>query len=414
MAKRVVISGMGTVNALGNNLTDFWAGIKAGRSGVGRISQFDPKDHSTKIAAEVKNFNPSDFMDPKDARKMERFSHFAVASAIEAYNDAGLNAENIDRERIGVILGVGMGGFGTLEESFQILHDKGPQRLPPLSVPKIISNIGPGNIAIILKAEGPSYSMATACASGTDAIGHAFRMIRDDVCDAVITGGVEAIVTPLGIAAFNALHALSTKYNDTPEKASRPFDKDRDGFVMGEGAGVLILEDLEHAQARGAKIYAEVIGSGSSTDAYHMTAPHPEGRGAIQAVKAALRVAGLQPGQIDYINAHGTSTEINDSVETKMIKSVFGDHAYKLKVSSTKSMTGHCIGAAGAIEAIICAMALKDQFYPATINLDNPDPECDLDYVPHQGLNAPMEIAMSNSLGFGGHNGILILKRFRA
>jgi 3-oxoacyl-[acyl-carrier-protein] synthase II len=413
MAKRVVITGMGTVNALGNNLNDFWAGIKAGRSGVDRISQFDPKDHSTKIAAEVKDFNPSEYMDPKDARKMERFSHFAVASAIEAYKDAGLNIENVDRERLGVILGVGMGGFGTLEESFQILHDKGPQRLPPLCVPKIISNIGPGNIAIILKAEGPSYSMATACASGTDAIGHAFRMIRDDVCDAVITGGVEAIVTPLGIAAFNALHALSTKYNDMPQKASRPFDRNRDGFVMGEGAGVLILEDLEHAQARGAKIYAEVIGSGSSTDAYHMTAPHPEGRGAIQAVKAALRVAGLQPGQVDYINAHGTSTEINDSVETKVIKSVFGDHARKLKVSSTKSMTGHCIGAAGAIEAIICAMALKDQFYPATINLENPDPECDLDYVPNQGINAPMEVAMSNSLGFGGHNGILVLRRWK-
>ena len=412
MAKRVVITGMGTVNALGNNLKDFWAAVKANKSGVGPITHFDPKDHHTKIAAEVKNFVPSDYMDAKEARKMERFSHFAVASAIEAYNDAGLSRDKIDAERIGVILGVGMGGFGTLEESFTIMKEKGPQRLPPLCVPKIISNIGPGNIAIILQAEGPSYSMATACASGTDAIGHAFRMIRDDVCDAVITGGVEAIVTPLGIAAFNALHALSTKYNDSPEKASRPFDKDRDGFVMGEGAGSLILEDLDHALARGARIYAEVIGSGSSTDAYHMTAPHPEGRGAIQAVKAALRVAGLRPDQVDYINAHGTSTEINDSVETKMIKAVFGEHAYKLKVSSTKSMTGHCIGAAGAIEAIICAMALQDQFFPATLNLDNPDPECDLDYVPHRGVNGKIEVAMSNSLGFGGHNGILILRRY--
>lgn len=412
MRKRVVITGMGTVNPIGNNLQDFWDGIKAGKSGIGPITRFDAKDHATRIAAEVKDFRASEYMDPKEARKLEPFTQFAVASAIEAHRDSGLNSTNIDPERIGVVIGITIGGFLTLENAFSTLLEKGPTRIPPLTVPKIISNIGPGNIAIILNAQGPSYSMATACASGTDAIGNSFRLIQDDVCDAMITGGAEAIITSLGVAGFNALHALSTKYNDEPQKASRPFDKDRDGFVMGEGGAVLILESLDHALARGAHIYAEIIGSASTTDAFHITAPHPDGRGAIQAIKLALRLAGLKPTDIDYINAHGTSTEINDSVETKVIKSVFAEHAYKLKVSSTKSMTGHCIGAVGAMEAIICAKALQEQFYPATLNLDNPDPECDLDYVPHQGIHAPMNIAMSNSLGFGGHNGILIFKRY--
>lgn len=413
MGKRVVITGMGTVNALGNRLDDFWTALRAGTCGIGPITHFDPKDHSTKIAAEVKNFEPGKHMDPREARKMEPFCHYAVASAIEAYQAAGLGPDKVDSERLGVVLGVGMGGFSTLEGAFQTMIDKGPQRLPPLTVPKIISNIGPGNIAIILEAQGPSYSMATACASGTDAIGHAMRLIQDDVCDAVISGGVEAIITPLGIASFNALHALSTGFNDQPAKASRPFTKDRDGFVMGEGAGILIVESLEHALQRGAHIHAEIIGYGASTDSYHMTAPHPEGRGAIQAIRMALKVAGIKPEDVDYINAHGTSTEINDAVETKVIKAVFGDHTRKLKVSSTKSMTGHCIGAAGAIEAIICAKALEDQFYPATLNQDNPDPDLDLDYVPNVGVEAPMNIAVSNSLGFGGHNGILVLRRYQ-
>ena len=412
MRKRVVITGMGTVNPIGNNLQDFWDGIKAGKSGVAPITRFDAKDHATRIAAEVKDFKASDYMDPREARKLEPFTQFAVASAIEAHRDSGLNDTNIDPERIGVVIGITIGGFLTLEHAFATLWEKGPTRIPPLTVPKIISNIGPGNIAIILNAQGPSYSMATACASGTDAIGNSFRLIQDDVCDAMITGGAEAIITSLGVAGFNALHALSTKYNDEPTRASRPFDRDRDGFVMGEGGAVMILESLEHALARGAHIYAEIIGSASTTDAFHITAPHPDGRGAIQAIKLAMRLAGINPTDIDYINAHGTSTEINDSVETKVIKSVFGEHAYKLKVSSTKSMTGHCIGAVGAMEAIVCAKALQEQFYPATINLDNPDPECDLDYIPHVGIQAPMNIAMSNSLGFGGHNGILIFKRY--
>lgn len=412
MQKRVVITGMGTVNPIGNNINDFWEGIKAGKSGIGPITRFDAKDHNTRIAAEVKNFKASDYMDAKEARKLEPFCQFAVASAIEAHRDSGLNPNNIDPERIGVIIGITIGGFLTLENAFSTLLEKGPDRIPPLTVPKIISNIGPGNIAIILNAQGPSYSMATACASGTDAIGHSFRLIQNDICDAMITGGAEAIITSLGVAGFNALHALSTHYNDDPTKASRPFDKERDGFVMGEGSAVLILESLDHARARGAHIYAEIIGYGATTDAFHITAPHPDGRGAIQAIKSALQVAKIAPTDVDYINAHGTSTDINDSVETKVIKAVFEEHAYKLKVSSTKSMTGHCIGAVGAMEAVICAKALQDQFYPATINLDNPDPECDLDYVPHHGIQAPMNIAISNSLGFGGHNGILVFKRY--
>lgn len=424
MRKRVVITGMGTVNPVGNNLQDFWQGIKEGRSGVGPITRFDTKDHTTKIAAEIKNFKASDYMEAREARKMETFCHYAVASALEAWKNSGLGGGpdsgvlgaqvggKVDPERLGVILGVGMGGFETLEEAFSIMKEKGPNRVPPLTVPKIISNIGPGNIAIQLNAQGPSYSLATACASGTDAIGNSYRMIQDDICDVVVTGGVEAIITPLGIAGFNVIHALSSKFNDEPQRASRPFDRDRDGFVMGEGAAILVLEELNHALERGAHIYGEVIGSGASTDANHLTAPHPEGRGAIQAVKMALKVAGIGIEDVDYINAHGTSTQINDSVETKVIKSVFGEHAYKLKISSTKSMTGHCIGAAGAIEAIVCVMALRDQFYPPTINLDNPDPECDLDFIPHKGYHGEMNIALSNSLGFGGHNGILAFRRY--
>lgn len=429
MRKRVVVTGMGTVNPVGNGMEAFWNGIKAGKSGIGPITRFDASGHTTRIAAEIKNFKPSDFMDSRDARKMETFCHYAVASALEAWRNSGLGDDPsgsgsigarpggpIDPERLGVILGVGMGGFETLEEAFFILKEKGPTRVPPMTVPKIISNIGPGNIAILLNAQGPSYSMATACASGTDAIGNSCRMIADDICDVVVTGGVEAIITPLGIAGFNVIHALSTQFNDEPTRASRPFDKDRDGFVMGEGAAVLVLEELNHALERGATIYGEVVGVGASTDANHLTAPHPEGRGAIQAIRMALRMAGIAPEQIDYINAHGTSTQINDAVETKIVKAVFGDHAHRLKMSSTKSMTGHCIGAAGGIEAIVCVKAIQDQFFPPTINLDNPDLEagCDLDYVAHQGMNGPIRYAMSNSLGFGGHNGILIFKQYEA
>ncbi len=403
---------MGTVNSLGHNVSDFWQGIRLGKSGVNPITHFDSSEHATKIAAEIKNFDVRDYLDSKEAKKMEPFSHFAVVSANEAWKQAGFKGGDVDPQRVGCILGVGIGGFKTLEQSVHDIIHKGPKRVHPMTIPKLISNIGPGNIAISLNAQGPAYSLATACASGTDAIGHGLRNIQDGITDVVITGGVEATITPLGIAAFNAIHALSTAYNDRPQKASRPFDKDRDGFVMGEGAGILILEDLEHARARGANIHAEVISNGVSTDASHLTAPHPEGRGAILAMNHALRAAGIPPEKIDYVNAHGTSTPINDPTETLAMKKIFGEHAYKLKISSTKSMTGHCIGAAGALEAIICTKAIEDQFCPPTINYETPDPDCDLDYVPNKGVRADIEYAMSNSLGFGGHNSILILRRY--
>jgi 3-oxoacyl-[acyl-carrier-protein] synthase II len=414
MERRVVITGMGTVNPLGHNVADFWKAIRSGESGVGPITSFDTADHATKIAAEIKGFDVKDYLDPREAKKMDVFSQYAVVSASEAWKQAGIHEGDVDPVKVGCILGVGMGGFRTLEQSFTDIMTKGPRRVHPMTIPKLISNIGPGNIAIYFNAQGPAYSMATACASGTDAIGHSMRMIRDGITDMMITGGVEAIITPLGIAAFNAIHALSTAYNDEPQRASRPFDRDRDGFVMGEGAGVIILEELESANARGARILAEVISNGVSTDASHLTAPHPEGRGAILAMNQALAAAGIEPERIDYINAHGTSTPINDPTETLAIKKVFGAHADSLKVSSTKSMTGHCIGAAGALEAIICAKAIEDQFAPPTINYENPDPDCDLDYVPNHGRDTEIEFAMSNSLGFGGHNSILILKRFEA
>ncbi len=413
MAQRVVITGMGTVNPMGNSVSAFWEGIKAGKSGLGPITKFDTSEYATKIAGEVKDFNPSDFMDRKEARKMEPFSHFAVAGTLEAIKDSGLvTGENIDPRRIGVILGVGIGGFQTIEDSYVSLLQKGPSRVPPMTIPKLISNIGPANCAIAIQAHGPVYSMATACSSAADAIGNSFRWIREGLGDAVVTGGVEACITKLGVSGFNVIQALSTRYNDEPEKASRPFDKDRDGFIISEGSGILVLESLEHAKARGATIYGEVVGSGISCDANHLTAPHPEGRGAVEAIKMALDDAGIKPEDVDYINAHGTSTPLNDPLETMVIKEVYGDHAYKLKVSSTKSMHGHLVGAAGGVEAIACILAIRDQWFPPTINLDEADPACDLDYVPNAGVSGRIRYAVSNSLGFGGHNGIVVLKEF--
>ena len=410
--KRVVITGLGAVTPLGHSVTELWDGIRSGKSGVGPITRIDTTDHTTKIAAEVKNFVASEFIDKRDARKMDIFSQYAVAAALEATRDGGLDGVEIDRERAGALLGVGIGGFATIEESYGQLFAKGPQRIPPMTIPKMISNIGPANIAIALQYFGPCYAIATACASGADAIGAAANYIRTGACDVMVAGGVEACITHLGIAGFNVIQALSTQYNDTPEKASRPFDKDRDGFVIGEGAGILLLESLEHAEKRGARIYAELGGYGITNDANHLTQPHPEGRGAIAAMKMALAGAGLEPEQIQYINAHGTSTQINDPIETAAIKAVYGAHARALKVSSTKSMTGHLVGAAGAVEAIISTLAIRDQYVPPTINLDDPDPACDLDYVPHVGVSAAVENVMSNSLGFGGHNGVLVIKKF--
>ena len=412
MKRRVVITGLGTINSLGHNVEDFWAGIKAGKCGVGPITRTDTTELTTKIAAEVKDFKASEHMDKKDARKMALCTQFAVIAAGEAVKDAGLTEGNFTPERVGAIIGNGIGGFEITEESHKMLFTKGPQRTPPMTIPKLISNEIPGNVAITYGLKGPCWVVTTACASATDAIGNALMTIQSGRADAIVAGGSEASITQLGVAGFNVIGALSTKYNDEPQKASRPFDKDRDGFVIGEGSACLVLEELEHAKARGAKIYAEIAGYGNTCDAYHLTAPNPEGEGAARAIRIALEDAGMKPEDIDYVNAHGTSTPTNDPIETKSIKDALGDHAYKLKVSSTKGMTGHCIGAAGAVEAIACTLAIRDNFFPATINLDEPDPACDLDYVPNKGVEGKIDVAMSNSLGFGGHNSILIIKRF--
>ncbi len=411
---RVVITGMGAVSALGHSADEFWAAIRSGKSGVGPITSFDTSDYTTKIAAEVKNMDPSAYLNgsiAKITRKYDPFTIFTLISAKEAWNQAGLE-NRVDPTRVGCILGVGIGGLRTVHENEYTIYNRGPRRVHPLAVPKAMANTAPASVAIELNAQGPSYTISTACASSTDALGHSMWAIRNGLCDVVISGGGESLICPLPIAAFNSLHALSSRWNDQPEKASRPFDRDRDGFVMGEGSGVLILESLEHALKRDARIYGEIVAYGSSTDANHITAPHPEGRGAIQAIQHALQQADLSPECIDYINAHGTSTPINDPIETSAVKKVFGDHAYNVKISSSKSMTGHCIGAAGALEAIVCTMAIQDQFFPPTINQENPDPACDLDYVPNTGYSGEINYAMSNSFGFGGHNAIVIIKKF--
>jgi 3-oxoacyl-[acyl-carrier-protein] synthase II len=408
----VVVTGLGTINALGNHVKDSWARIKNAENGIGKVTRFDASQHSSQVVGEVKDFNPGEFFDAKEARRMDRFSVYAVAAAIQAMQDAGLKDGSFDPERIGVILGNGIGGIEVLSENFKKMLERGPKAIHPLCTPMMIINIAAGNIAIKLNLQGPCITVATACASGTDAIGDALRWIREGRADLMMAGGTEAAITPLGLASFCVLQAVSTKFNDTPEKASRPFDAARDGFVMGEGAGLLILEELEHAKKRGAKIYAEVAGYGCTCDANHLTAPHPEGRGAVKAMRMAVEDAGLTPADIDYINAHGTSTPVNDPVETKAIKDVFGEQARKLKVSSTKSMIGHLLGAAGGVEGIVTVLALQEQFYPATRNYETPDPACDLDYVPNKGYNAPMRAAISNSFGFGGHNGVICFKRY--
>jgi len=414
MARRVVVTGMGTVNSLGHDVASTWEAVKASKCGIGPITKVSTEELSCKIAAEIKDFDPTKYLDNKEARKMDPFSVYAAYASLQALEDAGIKVgENLNAERIGTVLGNGIGGVETLETAYQKIYTGGgATRIPPMSVPKLISNEAPGNVAMLTGAQGPCYSLLTACSAATDAISDASRWIKDGVCDVMITGGTEAAITILGIGGFCVLKAVTSKFNDAPEKASRPFDRDRSGFVMGEGAGVLILEEYEHAKKRGAKIYAELAGFGMTCDAYHLTSPHPEGTGAIRAMKMALDMAGMKPTDIGYINAHGTSTDINDPTETKAIKAVFGDHAYKLKVSSTKSMTGHCIGATGAIEAIFSILALRDQWVPPTINLDNPDLEagCDLDYVPHKGVAHKVDAVMSNTLGFGGHNGVLVFK----
>lgn len=407
--RRVVVTGLGVVCPVGNNVPDFWESIKAGRSGVGPITLVNAEDMSVKIAGEVKDFDPGLRMDAKEAKKMDRFSQFAVYAAQEALADAGLSGKAADPERMGVCLGTGQGGAASIEESSARLYERGPGRVPPLTVIKVLPNIGAANVAISLGATGPCQCIVTACAAGTDAIGTGLRWIQEDHADIVFAGGSEACVTRLAVSAFAMIQALSTR-NDDPERASRPFDKDRDGFVIGEGCGVLMLEEYERAKARGARIYCELAGFGTTCDAHHLTAPDPEGRGAARAMTLALKDAGMAPEDIDYLNAHGTSTPLNDPIETKAIKRAFGDHARKLLISSTKSMTGHCVGAAGGVEAVATVLALKYQFVPPTINLDNPDPECDLDYVPNKGRSARIRAAMKDSLGFGGQNAVIVFR----
>ena len=409
--KRVVITGAGVITPVGIGKETFWNNIKSGKSGVGPIESFDVSEYNTRIAAEVKDFDPSEYIDKKEARRMDRFVKFAVCAAKMALADAGIDIEKEDATRVGTFIGSGIGGISTFEEQYKVLLEKGPGRISPFFIPMMISNMAVGQVAIATGAKGPNLTTVSACASGSDAVGQAFYSVSRGDADVIITGGAEATISPTALAGFCSMKALSTK-NDTPEKASTPFSADRDGFVMGEGAGIMIVEELEHAKARGAHIIAELIGYGSTNDAHHITAPAPGGEGGARCMTAAIKCAGIKPEDVDYINAHGTSTHYNDLFETQAIKTAFGDHAYKLAVSSTKSMTGHLLGAAGGVEAIITALALEEGFIPPTINLDNPDPECDLDYVPNVGRKADIKYAISNSLGFGGHNACVALKKY--
>jgi 3-oxoacyl-[acyl-carrier-protein] synthase II len=415
MSRRsVVLTGLGTVNPMGHNVVEFWTNLIACKSGIRRIQRFDVSAYSSQIGGEVLNWEsvPADMLDPRESKRMDRFCQFAVASAIEAVRDSGLDFAREDVERCGVIVGSGIGGLQELEDQHKRMLDKGPNRISPFTVPKLMANAAAGSISIVWGLRGPNQAVVTACASAANSIGEAMRCIHREECDIVITGGSEAALTRIGLASFCSLKGLSTR-NDDPEHASRPWDKDRDGFLLSEGAGVIVIEDLEHARKRGAKIYAELLGYGSSGDGYHITAPDPEARGAVLAMQRCLKDAELNVEQIQYVNAHGTSTELGDLAETKAIKKTFGDYAKNgLMVSSTKSSHGHLLGASGAVELIVCAKALVDNVIPATLNLENPSPECDLDYVPKTPRQVKVDYMLSNSFGFGGHNACLILKRF--
>ncbi len=409
--KRVVVTGVGAVTPIGIGKNIFWQNIKAGVCGIDRITRFDVSDYDCQIAAEVKDFDPAEYMDKKEAKRMDLFVQYAIAGAKMAIEDAKLDIDAEDPERMGCMLGSGIGGIHTTCEQHSRLLEKGPSKVSPFMIPMMISNMAVGQVAIRFHLKGVNLTAVSACASGTDAIGHAFLAIQRGDADVIVSGGAEATINELSLAGFCSMKALSTRNND-PKGACSPFDAERDGFVMGEGAGILVLEELEHAKARGAHIIAEVVGYGSSNDAYHMTAPAPDGEGGARCMAAAVKSAGIMPNQVDYINAHGTSTPYNDKYETAAIKTVFGDHAYKMAVSSTKSMTGHMLGAAGGIEAIATALALEEGYLPATINYKTPDPECDLDYVTNQGRNADITYALSNSLGFGGHNASIVMKKY--
>lgn len=409
--KRVVITGVGAITPVGSGREQMWDNIKKGVCGIDRISKFDPSDFACQIAAEVNDFSAADYIDKKEAKRMDPFVQYAVAAAKMAVEDAKLDMEKENPERVGCFAGSGIGGISTLCEQHVRLLEKGPSKVSPFMIPMMISNMAVGQISIMFNCKGVNLTAVSACASGTDALGQAFLAIQRGDADVIISGGAEATITPLALAGFSSMKALSTR-NDDPKSACSPFDAERDGFVMGEGAGMLVLEELEHALRRGANIIAEFVGYGSSNDAYHMTAPAPDGEGGARCMAAALENAGIKPEQVEYINAHGTSTPYNDKFETAAIKSVFGDHAYKLAVSSTKSMTGHMLGAAGGVEGIITALAVNEGVLPPTIGYKNPDPDCDLDYVTDGCRNAEINYAVSNSLGFGGHNASIVLKKY--
>lgn len=409
--KRVVITGLGVVSPVGNTTAEFWDSISNGRGGIGPVTRFDISNYESRIGGEVKNFDPCKFLSRKEARHMDHFVQYAMVAALEAMASSGIDMSKEDPFRVGVLVGSGIGGIGVIEKQHEILIEKGPGRVSPFLIPMLIVNMAGGQISMHFGAKGPNYCIVTACASASHAIGDSFRLIQRGDCDLIIAGGTEGAMTPMGFGGFAAMNALS-KRNDDPAHASRPFDRDRDGFIMAEGAGVIVLESLDHANKRSAPIHAELIGYGMSADAYHMTAPSPDGEGAVRCMEEALKDARINEDKIDYLNAHGTSTPLNDKIETIACKKVFKDHAKKLPISSTKSMTGHMLGAGGCVELIASILAIKHKLIPPTINYEYPDPECDLDYVPNQARPYEANIAMSNSLGFGGHNATLIVRKF--
>lgn len=411
MSRRVVVTGLGAITPIGNNVEEFWNGLKEKKVGIGPITYFDTAEYKVRLAAQVKDFDPKKYMDPKTAKRMEQFCQFAVIAAKEALEDAGIDMANEDPFRVGVSVGSGIGSLQSIEREYKKLLDKGPGRVNPLLVPLMICNMAAGNVSIQFGLKGKCINVVTACATGTHSIGEAFRSIQYGEADVMVAGGTEASITPIGVAGFTALTALST--SEDPMRASIPFDAERNGFVMGEGAGIVVLESLEHAQARGAKIYAELAGYGATCDAYHITSPAEDGSGAAKAMELAIADAGMKPEDVDYINAHGTSTHHNDLFETKAIKLAFGDHARKVKVNSTKSMIGHLLGAAGGVEFITCVKSIEEGFVHATAGLTVNDPECDLDYVKGEGVAMEVDCAISNSLGFGGHNATLLVKKFQ-
>jgi 3-oxoacyl-[acyl-carrier-protein] synthase II len=407
--RRVVVTGLGAIASIGHNVEQFWAALVAGRCGVGRVSLFDPANYSSQIGAEVRDWDAAQHMDPKEARRNDRYTHFGFVAAKQAMVDSGLEMAREDSDRVGVLIGSGIGGMYTFESQLRVLAERGPRKVSPFTIPSLIGNMCSGLVAIEYGARGPNFGVVSACATGTHALGEAAHMIRRGDADVMIAGGSEAAITPFAYASFCAMKAMSTR-NDAPEKASRPFDRNRDGFIMGEGAGVLVLESLDHARARGARIYCELAGYAATCDAFHITQPDPEGKGLSMAMKRALASAAVAPESIDYINAHGTSTPYNDKFETLAIKKVFGDHARSVAISSTKSMTGHLLGAAGGIESVVCVKTLQTQTIAPTINLDDPDPECDLDYVPNVARPTKVRAVLSNNLGFGGQNAAVVFR----